>query len=69
MRNVLKTDVDNVVMATRGVLLNVSEKGTYEAQRAKAIAERHTTDRINRLEDRLGNIENLLQQILEKKAN
>lgn len=69
MPDAVRTDVDDVVMAARGILLNVSKGNPYEIKRAKAIADMHKEERINKLEDRLNNIENLLQRILEKKDN
>jgi len=63
----LKTDHTDIMSVRRGVLINISDDIVrYTSEKNKKIDEIQTKTRINTLESKLSNIENLLQQLLQK---
>ena len=63
----LKTDYPDIMSVRKGVLINVSNDIVrYTEEKNKKIDEMQTKTRINTLESKLNNIEQLLQQLLQK---
>lgn len=61
-----KTEVPYIETPSKGILISVSEKSDYEMQRARLLAEKRQTDRINKLEEEVSSIHDILKEILKK---
>ena len=65
----LNTDVPEIMKDGEGVLISVAKPSAYFSQRQKALEQLRDKERINNLEKKLSNIESLLQQLINQKAN
>lgn len=62
----IKTDHEGVEMVSKGILVMTKNDTSYERERAKYIEAQRTSDRINNVEQRITNIEDMLAKILQK---
>ena len=62
----IRTDVKGIMSVKKGVLINVSDDNIrYSKELDKKLEEIKTKDRINILENKLNNIEDMLLQLIK----
>jgi hypothetical protein len=61
----IKTDVDGIMMQSKGVLININPS-SYEKEKNKMMDITRDKERINRLENDILDIKDVLAKILQK---